>query len=251
MRKTTLLLLVAGLIIALTGCPAPAATPTSTPVPATATATPKPVATEPPTPAPTDTPQPVAADTPTPAPTDTPQPVATMKVLLIIAPQDFQPQEYSETRRVLEEAGYTAVVASTTLEEAVSMAPEKLRVKPDLTIGDVIVTDYDAIIFIGGGGASVYWDDPVAHRIAQEAIAQGKVLAAICIAPVTLARAGVLQGKHATVFPADKVVAMVQDGEATCTGEESVVRDGLIVTGNGPGAATEFGQTILAALQEQ
>ena len=251
MRKTTLLLLVAGLIIALTGCPAPAATPTSTPVPATATATPKPVATEPPTPAPTDTPQPVAADTPTPAPTDTPQPVATMKVLLIIAPQDFQPQEYSETRRVLEEAGYTAVVASTTLEEAVSMAPEKLRVKPDLTIGDVIVTDYDAIIFIGGGGASVYWDDPVAHRIAQEAIAQGKVLAAICIAPVTLARAGVLQGKHATVFPADKVVAMVQDGEATCTGEESVVRDGLIVTGNGPGAATEFGQTILAALREQ
>jgi protease I len=173
-----------------------------------------------------------------------------MRVLLIIAPQDFQPQEYGEPRRILEEAGYTVVVASTTLEEAVSMPPERLRVKPDVTIGEVVVADYDAIIFVGGGGSSVYWDDPVAHRIAQEAVAQQKVLAAICIAPVTLARAGVLQGKRATVFPSGDVVAMVQASGAACTGEEAVVRDGLIITGNGPGAATEFGQTVLAALQD-
>jgi len=174
-----------------------------------------------------------------------------MRVLLIIAPQDFQPQEYGEPRRILEEAGYTVVVASTTLDEAVSMPPEQLRVKPDVTIGEVVVADYDAIVFVGGGGSSVYWDDPVAHRIAQEVVAQQKVLAAICIAPVTLARAGVLQGKQATAFPSTDTVAMVQAGGAACTGEETVVRDGLIVTGNGPGAAAEFGQTILAVLQGQ
>lgn len=174
-----------------------------------------------------------------------------MRVLLIIAPQDFQPWEYSETRRVLEEAGYTAVVASTTLEEAVSMAPDQLKVQPDLTIGDVTVADYDAIIFIGGSGSPVYWDEPTAHRIAQEAVAQEKVLAAICLAPVTLAKAGVLDGKQATVFPSPDAIAMVQEGQATCTGEESVVRDGLIITGNGPEAATEFGETIVAVLQGQ
>jgi len=262
MRKVTLLLLVTGLAVVLIGCPSPTAAPTSTPIPAAATdtpvpepavetATPEPVATDTPVPAPTDTPQPVATDTPVPAPTDTPQPAVTMQVLLIIAPQNFQPQEYGDTRRVLEEGGYTAVVASTTLEEAVSMPPARTPVKPDVMIGDVVVADYDAIIFIGGSGASVYWDDPIAHRIAQEAVAQEKVLAAICIAPATLAKAGVLQGKQATVFPAPDVVAMVQEGGATCTGEEPVVRDGLIVTGNGPGAATEFGETILAVIQGQ
>ena len=250
MRKAALLLLAGGLVTALIGCAAPSTTPTSTPVPVAATAIPKPepaveVATLEPEATVTPTPQPLATDTPT------PQPVTTMRVLLIIAPQDFQPQEYGEPRRILEEAGYTVVVASTTLDEAVSMPPEQLRVKPDVTIGEVVVADYDAIVFVGGGGSSVYWDDPVAHRIAQEVVAQQKVLAAICIAPVTLARAGVLQGKQATAFPSTDTVAMVQAGGAACTGEETVVRDGLIVTGNGPGAAAEFGQTILAVLQGQ
>jgi protease I len=249
MKKATLLLLIAGLVMVLMGCAAPATAPTSAPVPAAATAIPEAVATETPTLSPTDTPKSVAQETPTQSPTDTPQPVATMQVLLIIAPQNFQPVEYGETRRALEEAGYMAVVASTTLEEAVSMPPQETRVKPDATISDAVVADYDAIIFVGGGGASVYWDDPVAHRIAQEAVAQGKVLAAICIAPVTLAKAGVLEGKQATVFPTEDAVAMVQDGGAMCTGEDSVVRDGLIITGNGPDAAAEFGETILAALQ--
>ncbi|MDY7041331.1 MAG: DJ-1/PfpI family protein [Chloroflexota bacterium] len=256
MKKTTLSLLILVLVVALVGCSTPTAAPTNTPAPpaatntpvpevATATPTPEAVATETPVPAPTNTPQPEATETPV------PEPVATMQVLLIIAPQDFQPHEYGEPRRILEEAGYTAVVASTTLDEAVTMLPEEFKVKPDVTIGDVVVADYDAIIFVGGGGSSVYWDDPIAHRIAQEAVAQEKVLAAICIAPVTLARAGVLDGKQATVFPADDPLAMVQEGGAACTGEDSVVRDGLIITGNGPEAATEFGETILAALQEQ
>ena len=232
MKKSSLALLVAGLIAALL---ASCATPS----------------TEPPAPTSTATPQPEALATATPPPTAPPQPAATMPVLLIIAPQDFQPREYSETRRVLEEAGYTAVVASITLEEAVSMPPDQLKVHPDLTIGDVTVADYDAIIFIGGSGSTVYWDEPTAHRIAQEAIAQEKVLAAICLAPVTLAKAGVLGGKQATVFPSPDAIAMVQEGQATCTGEESVVRDGLIITGNGPEAATEFGEAIVAALKGQ
>ena len=74
------------------------------------------------------------------------------------------------------------------------------------------------------------------------------MLAPICIAPVTLARAGVLQGRQATVF--ESANGEVEAGGATCTGE-SVVCVGLIITGTALAPARQFGETIAATLDEQ
>jgi protease I len=60
----------------------------------------------------------------------------------------------------------------------------------------VHAADYDVIVFVGGYQYDA--DDPEAHRIAQEAVAERKLLAAICIAPITLAKAGVVEGKRVT-----------------------------------------------------
>jgi len=95
--------------------------------------------------------------------------------------------------------------------------------------------------------AQEYWDDPVAHAVAQEAVAQGKVLAAICIAPTTLAKAGVLQGKKATVFSSEAEELKACGANYTGT---SVERDGLIITADGPKAAVEFAEEITRALGE-
>jgi protease I len=193
--------------------------------------------------APTEAPPPT--DTPQPEPTPPPAPAA-KRVVLIIAHEGFRDEEYTEPHAVLEDQGFQVTVASSSLETATGMLGA--TVQPDILVSDIVVSDYAAIVFVGGPGAAEYWDDPTAHRIAQEAVAQGKVLAAICIAPVTLARAGVLQGKQATVF--ESATGEVEAGGATCTGE-SVVRDGLIITANGPSAARQFGETIAAALEEQ
>jgi protease I len=109
----------------------------------------------------------------------------------------------------------------------------------------VRVSDYDCIVFIGGVGATVYFDDPLAHSIASEAAAAGKVVAAICVSPVTLARAGVLQGRRATVFP--DYAAELENAGAMYTGEDVTV-DGRIITANGPGAAEKFMWKIAEAL---
>ena len=73
-----------------------------------------------------------------------------------------------------------------------------------------------------------------------------KIIAAICIAPVTLANAGILNGKKATVFPSGKN-DLIRNG-AKYTGD-SVTVDGNIITANGPMAAEAFGKKIVEMLK--
>jgi protease I len=168
-------------------------------------------------------------------------------VLLIIAPNDFNDDEYVLPRLAFEGAGYEVVVASKSTDMASGMFGT--QVEPDIALADVDIADYEAVVFIGGGGANAYWDDEQAHRVAQEAVQEAKVLGAICIAPVILARAGVLVDTEATVFDPENMCSELEAGEAVCTGEP-VERDGLIVTGFGPEVAEEFALTVIQVVEE-
>ena len=167
------------------------------------------------------------------------------KVLFIIAPDNFRDEEYLYPREILEEEGVNVSVASKSLDEAYGMLGA--RVEPDLLLSEVKVDEYDGIVFIGGIGAKLYWNDEQALRICREAVSEGKILAAICIAPVTLACAEVLEGMKATVWPSEKD-RLVERG-AIYTGREVEV-DGKIITANGPKAARDFVNKILEALKE-
>jgi hypothetical protein len=106
---------------------------------------------------------------------------------------------YLEPRQILESEGAIITVASSSRDIAIGMLG--LKVKPDVLLTDVKETYFDGIVFIGGGGAAEYFDNPVAHKLAQSFFEQGKLTSAICIAPTTLANTGVLKGKKATAFP--------------------------------------------------
>jgi protease I len=185
-----------------------------------------------------------ACGKPTPAPEAAPT-LQGKSILMILPHQDFRDEEYQEPRQIFEARGATVIVASSSLE--IAKGALGAQVKPDLLLKDAAVGDYDAIVFVGGPGAQEYWNDPVAHAVAQDAVAQGKVLAAICIAPTTLAKAGVLKGKNATVFSSE-AEALKACG-ANYTGA-SLERDGLIITANGPQAAAKFAEEIAKALEE-
>lgn len=168
------------------------------------------------------------------------------KVLMIIAQDGFRDEELLEPKEILERNGIEVKVASTSLTQARGMLGAKI--KPDILVSDINVRDFAAVIFVGGIGASQYWDDPIAHKLAQDALDTNRIVAAICIAPVTLAKAGILSGKRATVWSSE--AGQLKAEGANYTGR-AVEKDGNIITASGPAAAREFGNEIVKALMSR
>jgi len=169
--------------------------------------------------------------------------LAGKKVLMIIAPKNFRDEELLRPKEILEKAKANVTIASKGVKTAKGMLGSSVSV--DLDLSQVNVKDYDAIVFVGGTGAEVYFNDSKALKIAKEAYEQDKVVAAICIAPSILANAGILEGKQATAFPSE--ASNLEANGARYTGE-AVTIDGRIITAKGPEAASQFGNAIAKAL---
>ncbi len=166
-------------------------------------------------------------------------------VLIIIAPENFRDEEYFQVREELENAGHKVAVAS--LNDSAVSSVDGREVVTDLLVDEADVADYDALVFSGGTGAKIYFDNEKVLEMCYQTIEQGKILAAICIAPGILARAGVLSGKNATAYESeleslDEASAITSDGH--------VVVDGQIITADGPQASREFGKKIAEALSK-
>lgn len=164
-------------------------------------------------------------------------------ILFVIAQQVFRDEEYAVPKQVLESLGARTVTASS----APGPCTGKLGMVAQATLGlaGVAPTDYDAVVFVGGAGAQVFFDDPEAHRIARETLDAGRILAAICIAPSILAHAGLLQGRHVTSFPSQEDDLITHGAIYSAA---PVVVDSTLITANGPEAAREFGHEIAQAL---
>ncbi len=165
-------------------------------------------------------------------------------VALIIAERTFRDEEYQNPKDILEKAGFRVLTASTSLEKAVGKLG--MTVKPDVLVKDLINQELAALIFIGGGGSSQYFEDRSAHELARHFSDLGEIVGAICIAPVILAKAGVLRGKRATVFPDGKTD--LETNGAIYTGNQVEV-DGKFITGSGPEAADAFGEKLVEMLK--
>lgn len=186
----------------------------------------------------------------------------TKKILFIIAFRDFRDVEYFVPREILEKegrpegaslaqrAGTEIKVASD--ETGLAVGADGGEVNIDMKLEDVNVVDFDAIIFIGGPGALKHLDNENSYEIARTVVAHDKFLAAICVAPIILAKAGVLAGKKATVWTSalDKSGRETLKEHGALYSEDAVARDGKIITANGPAAAKEFGEKLIEVLSE-
>jgi len=170
-------------------------------------------------------------------------------VLLIIAEQNFRDEELLNTKAELEKAGFSTTIASKSM--GIKKGMLGATANAELSLSEVKVDDYRAVVFIGGQGSSQYFNDAESLNIAKSAVLQSKIVAAICIAPIILANSGMLKGKNATVWDSGDgtFISKLEAKEANYI-NQAVVRDGNIITANGPAAAKQFGKEIVSALKQ-
>lgn len=176
------------------------------------------------------------------------------KILILIAFKDYQDYEYGAPKEIFEAAGFEVATASWAEGEAQGTFGGFAKI--DISASEADVNDYDAVVFVGGSGAYDYFENEDYKKLAWDAVQTGKLLGAICIAPLFLAKIGILKDKNATVWnnktarPLPKTPAeLLADNGATYL-DQKVVIDGKIITGNGPGAAEEFGNKIVEILTD-
>jgi protease I len=169
------------------------------------------------------------------------------RVLAVIAPERFRDEELAAPKHALEAAGHRVTVASTRAGAATGMLGAV--VTPDVTLAQVDAAAVDALWIAGGAGAPAHlWDCGPLATLVRKVHAAGKPVAAICLAPPVLARAGVLAGCRATTFPTDRAILELKRGGAEYV-REPVVRDGTTLTASGPEAAAAFGAELVNLLR--
>lgn len=166
------------------------------------------------------------------------------KILMVIAENNFRDEELFETKAVFENEGNEVVIASVKVGDCKGSRGGIAEAK--ISLVEVVTYDYDAVVFVGGQGSEQYFNDETALLIAREMYENNQVVAAICLAPVILAKAGILSDKKVTVTIGEEKVLDLMG--ATYVGPGVVVA-GKIITASGPEYSVEFGQRILQVLK--
>lgn len=169
-------------------------------------------------------------------------------ILIVVASKNFRDEEYFIPYEIFQNEGARMTTASSVKGEAVGIEGGEARAT--MTLKEVNPKDFDAIVFVGGDGAREFFDNDEAHKLAQEFYTRRKVVAAICIAPVILARSGILKIKKATVWSSLANKSGLEEFKsAGCNySDEGVVVDGKIITADGPAKSEEFAKAIIEVL---
>jgi protease I len=170
------------------------------------------------------------------------------KILMVIAPENFRDEELFEPKAVFEAEGAVVLIASRSLGRAKGMLGG--TAEPDLLLSDAMASDYDAIIVVGGSGSPDHlWHDETLHRMLREADQQKKIIGAICLAGAALARAGLLEGRQATIYKTKDSLKEYERAGVKYVNRDVVIDDRFI-TASGPRAAKEFGKAIVEMLSK-
>jgi protease I len=165
-----------------------------------------------------------------------------VKVVFVIAEKNFRDEELLEPKEILRNKGIECVIASKNKGTHIGMLGA--IVESTLSLKEVD-NSFDALVFIGGSGATQYFDDPMAQGLAAKYKDMHKIVAAICIAPSILANAGVLNGKKATCFSSESQNLKSKGAIFT---KKPIEVDENIITAAGPIVAKKFGEYIAHSL---
>lgn len=165
-----------------------------------------------------------------------------MSKVLVPLVEGFEEIEAVTLVDVLRRGGVEVTIAALAPDLQVKGA-HGMILQADSHFDEVSSAEYDAIALPGGPGSeSMRHDEGLLERLRQQK-QEGRIIAAICAAPLVLMDAGVLEpGQHITCYPTCEV-----ELDRACAAVP-VVADKLIITGQAPGAALLFALIVLKTL---
>ena len=168
-----------------------------------------------------------------------------MKKVLILLAEGFEEIEALGTADILIRMGAEVVLAA--MKKTTVAGSHNITVNSDALFDDLDQSEFDAVVLPGGlpGSLNLYNDDRVID-ILHEFAAENKVTAAICAAPMVLDKAGLLENRRFTMYPAEDLYKYLRDNKRPQS--DMVVADGKVITGKGPGATPYFAAAVAAAL---
>src|ERR1043166_8628798 len=117
-------------------------------------------------------------------------------ILMVIPHTQFRDDEFFESKKILEGDGAKVVVASTSVRTCYGMNGGSTP--SELAIADAKADNYHALVICGGSSVPEFlWNDKKLHELATAFSTAGKVIGAICLSPVILAKAKLLTGRNA------------------------------------------------------
>ncbi len=164
------------------------------------------------------------------------------KVYMFLA-DGFETVEALAPADVMRRAGINVVTVSIMGRKAVTSA-HGISVEADALFGETDYSDGDALVLPGGslGTENLSACEPLRAELAQ-ANSSGRIVAAICAAPMVFGRMGILAGRRATCYPGCE--AELAGARYTAA---AVEQDVNIITACGPAASFEFGFAIVENL---
>ncbi len=165
-----------------------------------------------------------------------------MKALVPLA-EGFEEIEAVSIIDVLRRADIEVVIAY--LEKKSVKGSHNICITADMPLSKCTADEFDAIILPGGmpGSENLKQSKAVGDFIRSLHV-RGRLVGAICAAPMVLGHAGILKGKNATCYPGfekELVGAIISD--------KPVIADKNIVTGKGAGCAIPFALEIIGILK--
>jgi protease I len=171
------------------------------------------------------------------------------KVLMVIPHTQFRDEEFFEPKKILEDEGAKVVVASTSVRTCRGMKGGV--VQSDLAIADAKAEEYAGLILCGGSSVpDVFWNDKKLQELAVAMATAGKVIAAICLSTVVLAKAKLLADREATVYFLPEALEELKAAGAKYVPETLLIHNNIILA-EGPPDSQRFGQAIRSALAAQ
>ncbi|KAH7816632.1 putative DJ-1/PfpI family protein [Monocercomonoides exilis] len=158
--------------------------------------------------------------------------------------QGFEEIEALSIIDLLRRGGIEVITASISSHKLVE-AGHGVKVEADILFSTV-ATDmsFNAIIVPGGPGHKRIGEcTPLMNLLTQYHKTAGKLVSAICAAPVYLGKCGILEGKRATCYP-----GMMSQLTCGTPCNDEVVVDGDVITSRGPGTAFAFGLALIEKL---